>query len=842
MMHVFWAFASFLTIGGQPVAGSSTSRYITADDLTAKQNAKDAVAMACGAEFKGSIDKESGRSSLENGVGADNIFYKAVSQSSKVEDIPGRFEELATPSWLFWKVMPLAMVPILILSWLVCCCASCPCSCCMRHCRWCSCCKCCGCCKRYRHTNVVLQVVVGVGLVGLLIGYIACMAVSMIGFTNASNGVENIICSSAKLVDTTLDGSTDPSTRFIGLIPVFDAFGDVVDTLNPGSSFLNDVDALINATENLTKSLTLATGTISLLSTSLTDATTASEANLHTCTFCAATSALVAPVSSQLSTGVATALEDTRTEIRSQLFGAKRQEIQDAVSDALKPLAEVKNSITDSLKSLVDEEQYKEIQDIISGPPPSVQFSILIIFMLATLLLCYGCCLEAAFLGMAKSDKRERNGLNPHNKEVPCCACCSWMCLFFFAILAFFIGGFIVLITVPLSGACLILDDLNSASISDIANVANIDLSGATGSAIKDIVDKCFVDTSSNNNLLELIKVEGGGGQTQSIMDLVVTQSTSQISTAFDQISSSLDSAPSAGLLTSSVLRDLTASLSSASLAQTIVADSNKLKNDPSYSAIDSDSRTQVGLATTLSCSSFDAGGVSVPGIASGSPNFLQGLIQLGTANSSNVTCAQGVICNNSAGTLASCEAGNNLMVLKENLLTELIFNCPLFVDDSNTNCDPGTGANCLRADGTVQTRSLPCDIQTYATYIGDFPNRLNTVIQQLDAEVVDGLNKINNQTRAIVEKHLLTPIEEVANGVTCGFFGTFYREVVESLCYQGVFGIRRIGWSYVSTGILTIIFIVLMFSMWRRLSDNHNLWEEEGKRLGDSNTASQAI
>jgi len=181
-------------------------------------------------------------------------------------------------------------------------------------------------------------------------------------------------------------------------------------------------------------------------------------------------------------------------------------------------------------------------------------------------------------------------------------------------------------------------------------------------------------------------------------------------------------------------------------------------------------------------------------------------------------------------------------MVLKENLLTELIFNCPLFVDDSNTNCDPGTGANCLRADGTVQTRSLPCDIQTYATYIGDFPNRLNTVIQQLDAEVVDGLNKINNQTRAIVEKHLLTPIEEVANGVTCGFFGTFYREVVESLCYQGVFGIRRIGWSYVSTGILTVIFIVLMFSMWRRLSDNRNLWEEEGKRLGDSNTASQAI
>jgi len=570
----------------------------------------------------------------------------------------------------------------------------------------------------------------------------------------------------------------------------------------------------------------------------LTDATTATEAKLHTCAFCAALSSLVSPVSSQLSGGVAKALKDAQTEIRSQLFGSKRQEIQDAVSNALKPLEEVKSSITDSFKSLVDAEQNKQIQDIISGPPPSVQFSILIIFMLATLLLCCGCCLEGAFVGMAKSEKREKNGLNPHNKEVPCCVCCSWITLFWFAILAFFIGGFIVLITVPLSGICLILDDLNSQTISDIASVANVDLSGTSGTAIKDIVDKCFTDTSSNANLLEIVKVEVNGNMT-SIMDMVVTGSTDQIKTAFDKISNSINNAPSSTLATASVFTDLTAALSNTSLEQTIVADENKLRNNPSYSAISSEARLLVGYATTMSCSSFTAAGQSVPGIASGSPNFHAGLIQLGVANATNTTCAQGVVCTPGA-TAASCEAGNNLMVLKENIFTENIFNCPLFVDDSNANCDPGTpGANCLRADGTVLPRNIPCDLAAYETYVAQFPNRLSTVIQQLDNEVVVGLDKINNQTRIIVEKYLITPIKEVADGITCGFFGTFYREVVDSLCYQGVFGIRRIAWSYVSTGILTIVFIALMFTMWRRLSDNKNLWPEEQK---SNEAASQQI
>lgn len=181
-------------------------------------------------------------------------------------------------------------------------------------------------------------------------------------------------------------------------------------------------------------------------------------------------------------------------------------------------------------------------------------------------------------------------------------------------------------------------------------------------------------------------------------------------------------------------------------------------------------------------------------------------------------------------------------MVLKEAQLSGAIFNCPLFVV-GGVACDPGTGADCLLSGGTVQTMNIPCDLASYSTYIGGFPNRITKVIQQLDREVVNGLDKINNQTRAIVNNKLLTPIKDVANGVTCGFFGTFYREVIESFCYQGIYGFRVIGWSYVSTGILTIVFIALMFAVWRRLIDNYDKWEEfEDGEGGNAGTEAQEI
>lgn len=174
-------------------------------------------------------------------------------------------------------------------------------------------------------------------------------------------------------------------------------------------------------------------------------------------------------------------------------------------------------------------------------------------------------------------------------------------------------------------------------------------------------------------------------------------------------------------------------------------------------------------------------------------------------------------------------------MVLKEALLTESMFNCPLFVVNG-AECDPGTGANCLKSDGTVETMNKACDVAALSTYIDEFPNRITQVIQQLDSEVLIGLDKINNQTRALVTKYLVTPITDVANDVTCGFFGTFYKEVVESFCYQGIYGLRQIAWSYVSIGILTIFFIVMMFAVWRRTTDNRNLWEEEGQGTNKPN------
>jgi len=309
--------------------------------------------------------------------------------------------------------------------------------------------------------------------------------------------------------------------------------------------------------------------------------------------------------------------------------------------------------------------------------------------------------------------------------------------------------------------------------------------------------------------------------------DKIVTQTKQAISTAFDEISKALDSASSSELKSSSMITDLTAILNSTSLAQTIVADANRLRNNPNYQGM-AGTDLSIGFATTGSCSSFNFAGQTVPGIE----DFVAKLDDMGSLNpTSSSTCAKQVTCTSA---MVPCTAGNNFMQLKDQLLSMNIFNCMLFEDDGGSVCDP-RNANCLRSDGTVRTKNIPCTLSNYATYIAQFPDRIDSVFTQLDNDVLNGLDKINKEMRIIVMRYLVDPVGEVSSGITCNFFGQFYREVVESFCYQGVYGIRVIGWSYVSSGILAIFFIMLIFAAWRRLIDNVNLWTpEEGKLVVD--------
>jgi hypothetical protein len=309
------------------------------------------------------------------------------------------------------------------------------------------------------------------------------------------------------------------------------------------------------------------------------------------------------------------------------------------------------------------------------------------------------------------------------------------------------------------------------------------------------------------------------------IKDKIVTQTKDKIDSAFDDITKALGQSTSTQLKSSSLVTGLTAALNSTDVSQTIIADSSRLQNDPRYSAMVGTSLS-IGLITTASCPNFSVSGVTVPGIL----DFMDKLDDMGTVNVlSSSTCAKQVVCTNP--TDATCAAGNNFMQLKNQLLSDPIFNCMLFEDAGGAVCDP-RNADCLRSDGTVQTKNVPCNLSSYGTYIGLFPDRIDSVITQLDSNVVNGLDKINKDMRRIVMKYLVDPVEEVANGVRCGFLGKFYREVVEAFCYQGIYGFRIIGWSYASSGILTIFFIVLMFAVWRRLIDNVNLWKPEDTTL----------
>jgi hypothetical protein len=205
--------------------------------------------------------------------------------------------------------------------------------------------------------------------------------------------------------------------------------------------------------------------------------------------------------------------------------------------------------------------------------------------------------------------------------------------------------------------------------------------------------------------------------------------------------------------------------------------------------------------------------------------------------------CAKTVTCS---PTSTECNAGRQYIEAKQTLrskgLTPAKYRCDLFKDpnfpaDNTKTCDTKNPLkDCVtKNDGTVvasATWPIDCTLAQFVTYVGDFDTRIDNVMKNVDAAQVANLEKIKS-IKTIVDTHIISLIDKVADGATCGFLGKTFRELIDGFCYQGVWGFDRIASSYVASAVFTLILIFVMYGLWRVSVDNISQWKPSNDASG---------
>jgi len=182
-----------------------------------------------------------------------------------------------------------------------------------------------------------------------------------------------------------------------------------------------------------------------------------------------------------------------------------------------------------------------------------------------------------------------------------------------------------------------------------------------------------------------------------------------------------------------------------------------------------------------------------------------------------------------------ACEAGKRFLDLKR-ALRDAEYSCYRFEDpsDSERTCDvlnmDSDGLNdCLGAEGAVKVKKQSCSLAEFELYMEQFDERIDKVMKRVDGAARSVATKIHVDMSTAVEKHVLTPVLQAADGLRCGFLAGFYQETIDGLCYQSIKGFNQIGQCYVACALLSLLLLFLTYVVWRRSVDNLNASKKNG-------------
>lgn len=823
-------------------AASDTYTFITSDDVSFGKKASKVANANCPsgswgsgtATLKGSVDRSTGRATLVD-RSYDNLVWRVLTDPKFKSDATGALRNEVNPQQFATRVLsPLIGAIIVLIIWLFCCWTCCP----FRFC-----CRCCRCCVKQRKTSILVKAAGFFLLLLLVVGMIICGAVSYKGYNNISDGLSNTGCVAASLGDTVFNGNVNP--YFIGMLTVLSEFQTMVNNLDAKSAFIQNISTIINRTQKITDAVTVATGTLNLMSTTLSLDANVRPADLagslfHSCYYCTALGSTLGTASTILSGGIGSALSAARAQVKSQLTGSARQTLQYSLVSASNSLTTMKDSVKSLLQPVVTTSTFFDFTGMVvssgNGGMPYLLLACTIIIVLALLLALCGltsciCFCRCETTGTPDGEEKFRK--TPHR-----CACITWTCSFWFIALTLFITAIIMIVMVPVASLCLIVDDFGSASLDQLASQVNLDMKGTAGSTLDNVAQQCLsraaVTSGTNARLMDMIIV----GNNQTLYQTLVTNMKNLIDSAFATVSTTNQTS----LMSST--QSLFSAISAASVDTLILPDTSKYSSNADFAAILANPTLRTSFNCSAKCTDAPVGaglgtfsGTTSPGVQT----FYTSLQNLCTGGSG--TCAgnnEGLV----ATTQAVCANGNNYIALKQRLMspTANIFRCDVFDNGNGGTCDPfnmiqtGTDAggyktyssDCLLANGLMMPmKPVTCNLATFVTYVSNFQQRLTKSFTRVDDAVSGGLGSINADLRGQVNSGILGHIVFIASGLTCTWMGNLLMQMVNGFCYQTVIGFNWVAVSWMVCSAFTGIIIPVMYLQWRTGVDNVN-WQNQ--------------
>lgn len=821
----------------------SNRTYITDEDTQVLSWSSAAVTEMCAENgFQGSVDADG--QWLKDQMGGENIFYNILvkQEAGQDPDYVNLILDEITPAWVASRVFPVTLAILAILVWSSCCWSACP---------FCRCCR----CRRCKQNSLNCGDNAGVKGCFLLMISICFLGVLVMGITTfqghsqITNGVSNLGCGVAAFVNTTLGGSED-DPPFIGLMPTLHTLDRMDRQLDAHSPLMTDLDQILNATVAIEDALLVTSDTLRLLSDMLQapqnvkPVNALNESFYHKCVMCEQMGPVVGAAAEALEQGLGQALNTARFEVRSQLTLAKRKKLQTDLRKFATPVIDFKVQIRDALKSAVEPGKFNEVRDPLQSYVLSSVFGVL---FCGFLLACCGCCSTVCFVLRPKAG--DRFSTMPHR-----CACCTWCLSFVFIIAVMLLGGIMNVVVIPMAGVCTTLDDIDSNMIDDISGALNLNFTGDERDMFYSMVDSCVAGKDmAKTNLLDIIFTRDLNDNSKVYMrERLLASIKKPVDDAFEDITN----ATKAGNLTlarNDALVSLRKILKENPIDTMIIADAEELQNDSWYQKMALDEGTAVGFFTSMECLNHtvvgnlgDSSGLEIPGIK-------HLVARMRARNFASLSLSNGCIEQFFCATVAppgheACEAANSFLRLKAKMMDgdpvgSKTFRCDLFefpkdgpecdVKDMVQKEDGSWSGDCLRTrdvgDKITVRKERYCTLDEFVTYMDEFDLRIGVVIARLDDATKATLSKIVEDLNSVIYGYLIDEIAGIADGVNCGFMPVFVQNVVDGLCFQGVYGFKMVANSFVISAIFVIILAISQYALWRVSIDRVELEEEDG-------------
>jgi hypothetical protein len=827
-------------LGAAALCGLAQGSYIEAADVEVSNMATTRMDEFCADVDLDSIDKEAGRESLRSAVGDENIFLDSLKEANNSDELSTKFEEKLDAEWIGGTVGPIVMSIVMAALWWFFCWTACPC------------CKCCRCCaqQRKRSKPCKLFVLLIVALLGAAMIVSVFMALTGLGYIE--EGMDATTCTAAQVVEYTLNGNT--GANFLGMLPMLNNLSTMKQVLADDSQFINDVFTILNATVDVDRSSYLATQSLQLFSDTLSLSANMNPAvsldstgQYHTCQLCTALATPLSALATALSDSSAAALASVYTEVETQLGPESRASLRDAFDGGVTPLRDSATMIRDSFKPLL-EDDFKDLKELVIF----AIFIFVLVFSTGVILIAACGCTSGLMCSFCEyREKQDEAGeeLNPWNKQIAPCACCSWCCGWGYAVVVLFVGGIMIVLSVVMSSVCLPMDELSGQLMDDIMPALDVTSTGDDLVMMKDMIDGCFSQLNQEDAVLMEIMFTRENGTKVNMSAKIKGQSTDLMKEKFATLDNKL--ATGEKMMDNADLISLLSTIANNPVDTLMVFNWALLSGSPYQSIYAAPGTVADGAGSSLACSDSVFDGSTIYGLNSLLTDMADfdgdgTLISTGTCTGTADCTVQPVdsqgqsLCNSPANCPAACAAANDLMALKAQLISATTYRCDIFQDENGNDCDVlnmgGDAANgytndCLAAGASSVTRlQKTCTLAEFTTYVQDWETRLRNVFQRVDDVLEEKQDEISVNLRLLVDEYITEPVEGIVAGSSCQFLKTAYGDLVSGMCFKGAMGFRYIALSYSWNGVLTAMLILMTYAIWRHSVDNRNKWRDDKK------------